>query len=95
MQFCYNYTNENDFILDRIHKIETTDVIEDEFGETTRSPILQGVKEGYNIVVTPHIGGMTWEGQYRAWSYAIRKFSYIKNYLDGKTKELIIERELN
>ena len=71
------------------------DVIEDEFGETTRSPILQGVKEGYNIVVTPHIGGMTWEGQYRAWSYAIRKFSYIRNYLDGKTKELTIECELN
>ena len=27
LQFCYNCPNENDLILDRIHKIEITDVM--------------------------------------------------------------------
>jgi D-3-phosphoglycerate dehydrogenase / 2-oxoglutarate reductase len=70
-----------------------TDVIEDEFGEIERSPIIRGVRNGYNILVTPHIGGMTWEGQYRAWKYAIDKFEYIKKYLQGETKELLVEHK--
>ena len=39
LQFCYNYTTENDFILDRIHKIETTDVIEDEISNEYHAKI--------------------------------------------------------
>ena len=68
-----------------------TDVIEDEFCEISGSPILHGVKKGYNIVVTPHIGGMTWEGQYRAWKWAMNKFGPIKDYLNGNTDELSLE----
>jgi D-3-phosphoglycerate dehydrogenase len=52
------------------------DVIEDEFGEIDNSPIIRGIKSGYNILVTPHVGGMTWQGQYRAWKWAIDKFKY-------------------
>ena len=48
-----------------------TDVIEDEYGDRGKSPILNGVQNGLNIIVTPHGGGMTWEGQQRAYKWAI------------------------
>ena len=52
-----------------------TDVIEDEFGSISESPIIKGVKDGLNIIATPHTGGMTWEGQLLAYGHAIKKFS--------------------
>ena len=54
-----------------------TDVLEDEYGNRHNSPILKGVKEGLNIIVTPHIGGMTWEGQQKAYKWAIDKLGGI------------------
>jgi len=30
----------------------------------------------YNIIVTPHVGGMTYQGQLRAYSFALSKFKY-------------------
>ena len=50
-----------------------TDVLEDEYGNRYKSPILKGVKDGLNIIVTPHIGGMTWEGQQKAYKWSISK----------------------
>ena len=50
-----------------------TDVIEKEFTDIKKSPIIKNIKK-YNIIVTPHIGGMTFEGQIRAYSFAINKF---------------------
>ena len=50
-----------------------TDVIEDEFGDLTKSPIIKGMNEGKNIIVTPHTGGMTIEGQTKAYTWAINK----------------------
>ena len=50
-----------------------TDVIEDEYGNRENSPILNGIKEGLNIIVTPHVGGMTWEGQQKAYMWSIGK----------------------
>ena len=55
-----------------------TDVIEDEYGDRQNSPILNGVKEGLNIIVTPHIGGMTWEGQQKAYKWSIKKLEKLK-----------------
>ena len=55
-----------------------TDVIEDEYGNRENSPILNGVKEGLNILVTPHIGGMTWEGQQKAYMWSISKLEELK-----------------
>tara|TARA_R100001079_G_C4442540_1_gene149600 strand:+ start:834 stop:1754 length:921 start_codon:yes stop_codon:yes gene_type:complete len=55
-----------------------TDVIEDEYGNRQNSPILSGVKEGLNILVTPHVGGMTWEGQQKAYEWSIRKLEELK-----------------
>ena len=55
-----------------------TDVIEDEYGDRYNSPILNGVKEGLNIIVTPHVGGMTWEGQQKAYKWSIKKLEKVK-----------------
>ena len=50
-----------------------TDVIENEFDDLTQSPIIKAMNEGKNIIVTPHIGGMTIEGQTRAYKWSIDK----------------------
>ena len=55
-----------------------TDVIEDEYGNRENSPILNGIKEGLNILVTPHVGGMTWEGQQKAYKWSISKLKELK-----------------
>ena len=49
------------------------DVIEKEFTEIKKSPIIKNINN-YNIIVTPHIGGMTHQGQLRAYSHAVDKF---------------------
>lgn len=54
-----------------------TDVVENEFDNIKNSIIIKNLKK-LNILVTPHIGGMTIQGQHRAWTYAVRKF---KNYI--------------
>lgn len=51
-----------------------TDVIEDEFSNISKSPIIQGMNSGLNIIVTPHTGGMTIEGQTLAYKWAVNKF---------------------
>jgi D-3-phosphoglycerate dehydrogenase len=49
------------------------DVVEDEFGDLTSSPIIKGMNDGLNIIVTPHTGGMTIEGQTKAYTWAVSK----------------------
>ena len=50
-----------------------TDVIENEFDDLHKSTIIKAMNEGENIIVTPHIGGMTYEGQQKAYEWAINK----------------------
>jgi len=50
-----------------------TDVIENEFDDLTKSPIIKAINEGKNIITTPHIGGMTIEGQTKAYEWSINK----------------------
>ena len=50
-----------------------TDVVEQEFGNISESPIIQAMKRGENILITPHIGGMTIEGQQKAYEWSISK----------------------
>ena len=50
-----------------------TDVIENEFDDITKSPIIKAMNKGENIIVTPHIGGMTIEGQTKAYKWSINK----------------------
>jgi len=56
-----------------------TDVIEDEYGNRHTSPIIKGIRDGLNIIVTPHVGGMTWEGQQKAYKWSINKLKDIKD----------------
>ena len=49
------------------------DVVENEFDDLTKSPIIKAMNEGHNIIITPHTGGMTIEGQTKAYKWAINK----------------------
>ena len=57
-----------------------TDVIEKEFVDINKS-IIKNIDK-YNIIVTPHIGGMTHQGQLRAYNFAINKIKK-KNYFSN------------
>ena len=50
-----------------------TDVVQDEFGSLKQSPIIAAMNEGENIIVTPHVGGMTVEGQTKAYKWSVNK----------------------
>ena len=68
--------NENDVVEGLESGIITgygTDVIENEFDDLTKSPIIKAMNKGKNIIVTPHIGGMTIEGQTKAYKWSINK----------------------
>ena len=56
------------------------DVIEDEYSDRENSPILKGIKDKLNIIITPHVGGMTWEGQQKAYNHAIEKIKELWKY---------------
>lgn len=51
-----------------------TDVIRDEFGDCRSSKLVAYSKVNSNVLITPHVGGMTWEGQTKAYKWAINKF---------------------
>jgi phosphoglycerate dehydrogenase-like enzyme len=52
-----------------------TDVIKDEFGDIQNSKLVEfSINPNNNVVITPHIGGMTIEGQTKAYLWAIKKF---------------------
>ena len=56
-----------------------TDVIKDEFGDIENSKLVEfSINPNNNVVITPHIGGMTIEGQTKAYNWAISKFKDIK-----------------
>lgn len=51
-----------------------TDVLSDEYSQTINNPLLEYAKSHPDkVVITPHIGGMTKEGQETAYSYSISK----------------------
>jgi len=50
-----------------------TDVIEDEFGDIGVSPFFSLDISKLNCIFTPHIGGMTIQGQTKAYKWAINK----------------------
>jgi D-3-phosphoglycerate dehydrogenase len=54
-----------------------TDVISDEFGNVSDSKLVKFSKENDNVIITPHVGGMTWEGQTKAYKWAMDKFGGI------------------
>lgn len=53
-----------------------TDVVTDEFGIAYQSPIIKASFDpNMNIIITPHIGGMTIEGQRKAYYHALDKLT--------------------
>jgi len=61
-----------------------TDVVRDEFGNIKNSKLIEFANSRYpkimgsdRIVITPHVGGMTWEGQTKAYKWAVDKFGEI------------------
>ena len=54
-----------------------TDVLVDEYTHE-ESPIVELMNKDYNVVVTPHVGGMTWEGQHKAYHWSINKLKGYK-----------------
>ena len=57
-----------------------TDVLESEFSNISDSPIFKLFKSNlYNILVTPHVGGMTFEGQEKAFLYALKNSNFPEN----------------
>ena len=55
-----------------------TDVIKDEFGDIENSKLVEfSINPNNNVIITPHIGGMTIEGQTKAYHWAINKFKEI------------------
>ena len=57
-----------------------TDVIIDEFGDIHNSKLIEfSMNPNRNVIITPHVGGMTWEGQTKAYKWAINKFKGVQN----------------
>ncbi len=55
-----------------------TDVLATEFSDFKDSPIYKlAMEKKFNIIITPHVGGMTYEGQNKAFLYAMKKFEII------------------
>lgn len=55
------------------------DVLADEYEEVRWSPLKElMILSDHNIVITPHVGGMTWEGQQKAYEWSLNKLKDIK-----------------
>ncbi len=57
-----------------------TDVLSAEITAKEQSPVLQYALESDQVLITPHIGGMTVEGQYIAYGHAVKM---LKDFLTG------------
>ena len=68
--------NEND-ILEHLKKNIISgygaDVLTDELNNIKKSKIIKNMNK-LNILITPHVGGMTWQGQKKAFEWALNKF---------------------
>ena len=53
-----------------------TDVIKDEFGDIQNSKLVEfSINPNNNVIITPHVGGMTIEAQKKSYNWTIEKFS--------------------
>jgi D-3-phosphoglycerate dehydrogenase len=68
--------NETD-IIKALHECKLwgygADVIENEFGDPSKSPFFNLENSKLNCIFTPHIGGMTIQGQTKAYKWAVNK----------------------
>ena len=62
-----------DLIKNKLIGAYGTDVIENENDDIKKSELIKEMKTNKNILITPHLGGMTIEGQTKAYTWAINK----------------------
>lgn len=60
------------------------DVIASEFNQLTNSPLLNGMWAGQNIIITPHVGGATWDAMWQCEEYVSQLF--FNKFQNDKTK---------
>ena len=60
------------FLSENVNARIATDVLADEICNRERSPLLNYAKESKQIIITPHIGGMTREAQEIAYNHAAK-----------------------
>lgn len=51
-----------------------SDVLSTELDDITKSPLWQAQQKGYNVIITPHIGGATWDAMWACEEYITNSF---------------------
>jgi phosphoglycerate dehydrogenase-like enzyme len=69
-----------EFLEDNDKAKVATDVLEDEVRNRLKSPLLKYALKSDQVIITPHIGGMTSEAQEIAYGHAARR---LKNYFSN------------
>jgi phosphoglycerate dehydrogenase-like enzyme len=69
-----------DFLIKNPKAKIATDVLFDEIRNREKSPLLQYSKKSDQVLITPHIGGMTLEAQDIAYNHVVKM---LKDYLKG------------
>ena len=61
----------------RFSMIKINTVVERGVNDDEILDLVEFSRENDNVIITPHVGGMTWEGQTKAYRWAIDKFGEI------------------
>lgn len=76
-------------------KAAGVDVIEGEVGfDTQANPLVEYAKNNDNLIISPHMGGMTFEAQNKAFGYAASKLvSYLANLNSSGNRKITLNEE--
>jgi|APTNR8051073442_1049403.scaffolds.fasta_scaffold03685_7 D-3-phosphoglycerate dehydrogenase len=56
-----------------------TDVLSSELTDIKESPLYQAMTRGLNVIITPHLGGATWDAMHLCEEFIVNKFAKIYN----------------
>jgi D-3-phosphoglycerate dehydrogenase len=59
-------------VTEQIHGI-ATDVLSSELDNCKESPLWEAMADGKNVIITPHIGGATWDAMWSCEEYLVNK----------------------
>lgn len=62
-----------DFLKNGYLKGVAVDVLSDELEDISQSPLYKAMKEGYNVVITPHLGGATHDAMNMCEEFVVKK----------------------
>lgn len=60
-----------------------TDVLEVELDDIQNSSLWQAQKNGYNVIITPHIGGATWDAMWECEEYVVNELLNKNDSFEG------------